>query len=94
MKHILKVIGVVLLVTTLASCELTRPIAATSNPIGTKMGKADATGILFFPPFIGEGDASIVTAAKNGGITKISTVDFTVTNFILFRIYTCTVTGE
>jgi len=58
----------------LSSCSLTRPVAATSNPVGSKVGVASTTQIIgFFPD---GGDASIQTAAKNGGITKISTVDY------------------
>ena len=53
----------------LSSCSLTMPVNATSNPVGKKVGIAKATGylgILFF-----NADASIQSAAKNGGITKI-----------------------
>lgn len=77
----------------MASCSLTLPVNATSNAVGSKVGKASGTGylgILFFGA-----DASIQTAAKNGGITKISTVDLTQKN-VLGIIYTfeTTVTGE
>ncbi len=57
----------------MSSCSLTLPVTATSNPVGQKVGTAKATGylgVLFF-----DADASIQTAAKNGGITEISTVD-------------------
>jgi len=40
-------------------------------------------------------DSGIQQAAKNGGITKISTVDFKVTDILgLYQTYTCTITGE
>lgn len=47
-----------------------------------KSGRAEAKGILLFS----EGDASIQTAMKNGGISKVHSVDYKVTN-ILF-LYT------
>ncbi len=77
----------------LSSCSLTMPAAVTSNPIGSKVGTASATGylgILFF-----NADASIRTAAKNGGITKVSTVDVKMTNILgIIVTYETIVTGE
>lgn len=77
----------------LSSCSLTMPAAATSNPIGSKVGTAKATGflgVLFF-----DADASIRTAAKNGGITKVSTVDVKMSNLLgLIVSYETIVTGE
>jgi hypothetical protein len=76
----------------LSSCSLTTPIAATSNPIGTKMGKSSGyciVGICL------KADASIMTAAKNGGITKISTVDYRRKNFLgIVQFHECIVNGE
>lgn len=48
------------------------PITATENSGGSKEGTAMAQSIL---GAVGMGDASIDTAAKNGGITKIRSVD-------------------
>lgn len=77
----------------MSSCALTLPVNATSNTIGDKVGTAKATGylgILFF-----DQDASIRTAAKNGGITKISTVDIKQTNVLgIVYTYETIVTGE
>ncbi len=77
----------------MSSCALTLPVNATNNPIGAKVGTATATGylgILFF-----NADASIRTAAKNGGITKISTVDIKHTSILnLIVTYETIVTGE
>ena len=77
----------------LSSCSLTLPVDATSNEVGSKVGSATATGffgILFF-----DQDASIRTAAKNGGITKISTVDIKQKNILnIITNYECIVTGE
>ncbi len=77
----------------LASCSLTLPVAATSNAVGSKVGTSKATGylgILFF-----DQDASIRAAAKNGGITKISTVDIKSTSLLnIIVTYETVVTGE
>lgn len=76
----------------LSSCSIVIPFTATSNPVGAKVGTAKATIIigLFF-----DQDASIQTAAKNGGIKKISTVDVKYTNmlYILQGVETI-VTGD
>ncbi|HPF01247.1 MAG TPA: TRL-like family protein [Bacteroidales bacterium] len=77
----------------MASCAVTLPVNATSNPVGSKVGTATATGylgILFFNQ-----DASIKAAAKNGGITKISTVDMKQTSLLgIIVTYETIVTGE
>jgi hypothetical protein len=98
MKTIFKKLSVIVTILAvfvmLYSCELTKPIGATSNPIGSKVGKSEAIGILAFPPFSGSGDAGVVKAAKNGGITKISTIDYTYSWYFIYQKWTCTVTGE
>jgi hypothetical protein len=81
-----------ILVSIFSSCSTIHPLNATSNPLGSKVGSSEATtvfGICF------DGDASIRTAAKNGGITRISTVDVKKTN-VLFVVTTVRtiVTGE
>lgn len=90
----LKIITAMFAVTLMmSSCALTLPVNATSNPVGSKVGTAKATGflgVLFF-----NADASIRTAAKNGGITKISTVDIKQSNVLnLIITYETIVTGE
>lgn len=76
-----------------SSCSLTLPVNATSNSVGSKVGTAKATGylgILFF-----DQDASIKSAAKNGGITKISTVDIKHTSLLnIIVTHETIVTGE
>ncbi len=76
-----------------AGCSITMPVNATSNTIGHKVGTAKATGylgVLFF-----DQDASIKTAAKNGGITKISTVDIKSSSILNLLVnYETVVTGE
>ena len=82
-----------LLIAGLSSCSLTLPVTATSNAVGSKVGMSSATGylgVLFF-----NADASIQAAAKNGGITKISTVDIKQNNVLnLIVTYQTIVTGE
>ncbi|MGM0443027.1 MAG: TRL domain-containing protein, partial [Fibrobacterota bacterium] len=78
----------------LTGCAVTVPVNATSNAVGGKVGEAETTQILgFFPD---GGDASIRSAAKNGGISEISTVDFKKSAVFLGLVYkyTTIVTGE
>ncbi len=76
-----------------SSCSLTLPVTATSNPVGAKVGTSKATGflsVLFF-----NADASIMAAAKQGGITEISTVDLKYKNLLgLVVTYETIVTGN
>jgi len=65
-----------------------------SNPevATTKTGEACANSIL---GLIATGDASIEAAKKEGGITKVATVDHSTTNVLYFYGQYCTiVTGE
>ena len=77
----------------LSSCALTLPVNATGNPVGSKVGQAKAQGyfqVLFFNQ-----DASIQKAAKNGGITNISTVDLKRTSVLgIIVTYETIVTGD
>lgn len=92
-KKIATFVIMVALAAGMSSCALTLPVNATSNPVGNKVGTAKATGylgVLFF-----DQDASIRAAAKNGGITRISTVDIKNTNILnLIVTYETIVTGE
>ncbi len=93
MKKVKSVLALLTVAAFVSSCSLTLPVNATSNPVGSKVGTASATGylgVLFF-----DADASIRTAAKNGGITKISTVDIKQSNILnLLITYETIVTGE
>ena len=65
----------VISVAMLASCStVTMPISATSNPVGNKCGEASCTRVLVV--FGGSGNVGLNKAVKNGGITKISHVDY------------------
>lgn len=76
----------------LASCSTTTPIAATSNPVGNKCGEASTTRYFGLG---GSANIGINAAAKNGGITKISHVDFSQKSFLgIVTTYTTRVYGE
>jgi hypothetical protein len=76
----------------ISSCAVTLPVNATSNEVGSKVGRAKATG--YFGLFFDQ-DASIRSAAKNAGITKISTVDIKHGNILNIIVsYETIVTGE
>lgn len=95
MKKVL-LIGACLL--SLASCStVTTPIAATSNPVGNKVGEASYK--TYFWGLFGRKGANvgIDKAAKDGGVTKISHVDYTVKQcgFLGSRkVFTTKVYGE
>ena len=92
MKKILK-LGIACVVASCAiSCATTRPITATSNAVGNKVGVAKTTRVLSL--FGGKDDVGINTAAKNGGITRISHVDAFQRNYILWSVYGVRVYGE
>ncbi|ACF15104.1 conserved hypothetical protein [Chloroherpeton thalassium ATCC 35110] len=77
----------------LSACSLTLPVTATSNAVGKKVGTSSATG--YFGIFFFDADASIQTAAKNAGISKISTVDIKMSNVLgIIVTYETIVTGE
>ena len=77
----------------LTSCAVTLPVNATSNEVGSKVGMSKATGYLNILGF--DQDASIQKAAKQGGITKISTVDLKQTDLLgIIQTYECIVTGD
>ncbi len=76
-----------------SSCSITMPVNATSNPVGSKVGRAK--GMVFLHALAFGADASIKTAAKNGGITKISTVDIKYSDVLgIVQSYETIVTGE
>lgn len=92
-KKIKLVAAVFMLAILVSACSLTLPVNATGYAVGSKIGTATATGylgILFF-----DADASIRTAAKNGGITRISSVDLKQTSILgIIVTYETIVSGE
>lgn len=76
--------------------DATYPITATGAKVqdlsNLRRGQASATSVLFL---VETGDAGIDTAARNGGITKISHIDVNETTVLFFfRKLTVTVYGE
>lgn len=65
----------------------------TNNAIGSKVGKASGTAYFRFLAF--DADWSLRSAAKNGGISKIATVDIKYTNVLgIIWTFETIVTGE
>jgi len=93
LKRIYQFVLVLSVASMLAGCAMTFPGGATSNPIGPKVGVA--TGHIYLGVLYFDQDASILKAAKNGGITKISTFDVKKTDILgLVQSYETIVTGE
>lgn len=92
MKKTFKALALGVLALSFTACSITMPVTATSNSVGSKVGTAKGTVVLGFSF---DEDASIRTAAKQGGISKISTVDVKYGNILfLVQTYETIVTGE
>lgn len=92
----------------LSSCSVTMPVTVTNNSMGTKTGiaKNNCLGVGtpvyagqdFFPVSGGlcfnDKNYGLAEAAKNGGISRIATVDLKVTDYLIFYKYELIVTGE
>jgi hypothetical protein len=76
-KNLMKLAAVAIAALTMASCATINSGAAisTNAPIGSKMGEAQSTIILGLWSSQGEQN-NIKQAAANGGITKISHVEY------------------
>jgi hypothetical protein len=71
--------------------DMKGPVSAGPAATGPKVGRAEAWGILVFAT----GDASIATAATNGGIKRIHHVDHETTNILgIYAKYVTVVYGE
>ncbi|MBQ1833716.1 MAG: hypothetical protein II114_08105 [Treponema sp.] len=75
MKKVFKLLPIVLTAVVLAGCTSIGPVCATSNEVGSKVGTSTAGYLFGFIPIPFTGDHSIQRAARESGITKISTVD-------------------
>ncbi len=86
-----KVLYIGLLGALLSSCSVTYPGIVTGN-------KAEKEGIsekkVWFGIALKPVDVSIEKAAKNGNITKVSTVDYQVSKSLFSTTYTTIVTGN
>ena len=92
MKRFLGALIATLTLTLAISCTTSHPVAVNGD-IGSKRG--ESTGqIICGLIFLGNGD--ILDAAKNGGITHVSTVDIRTTNILggLYIKSTTIVSGE
>ena len=90
-----KIILSLLVMALVSSCSMTLPVSGSSYSIkeADKTGTSKATLLFGFIPL--GGDASVGTAAKNGNIDKISTVDLKTTNFLnIITTYETKVTGH
>jgi hypothetical protein len=96
MKKIILLLIVGMMLFALASCTTVTPLAATSNELGHKVGTATVFYLFAWLPLPLSGDRGIAKAARDGGITKISTVDTktVIWPFFIGVSYTTIVTGE
>lgn len=78
----------------LAGCTTIVPVGATGNPVGSKVGEATGSYLFGFFPLKAKNDMGIQTAAKNGGITSISTIDQKISDYFFVVKVTTVVTGE
>ncbi len=92
MKKTLIHLAVAGLLLAAVGCTSYHPISATSNPVGSKTGESNRLYIFGFIPTGGEN--TISAAAKQGNISKISTVDFKWTWYVFAIEHTTIVTGE
>ncbi|MDR2922122.1 MAG: TRL-like family protein [Treponema sp.] len=93
MKKAIVIVALAFAVAALMGCPAVNLPHSVGSASIQKTGQS--TGSLMFGMF-GDVDAGIATAAKNGGITKIATVDVRVQRsmFLGTITYTTTVTGE
>ena len=95
MKKIMAGLTAIAVALMLSACTTVTPMCATSNAVGKKVGESSFTMILGIPLPLFTQDIGIQAAAKNGNITKISTVDskfYTILGF--YSKVSTVVTGE
>jgi hypothetical protein len=76
----------------LASCSVAGPLMVTNHAIGSKRGEASRK--IVFGITFGHTDLGAITAARNGGLKKIATVDWKVAGKMFGTKYSTIVTGE
>lgn len=100
-----KLFGIIILASLLSSCafvmapttgvvytDVKAPFAVTSNEGSSKVGTGEMSSIL---GIVATGDASIQSAAKSAGITKIHHVDYKAFSVLgIYATYTIFVYGE
>lgn len=76
----------------MSSCATyTLPSMVTENEMGEKVGRSSYTTILGISF---DRDRGLAEAARNGNISKISTVDFEIEDNFFTKTYTTVVTGK
>lgn len=87
------IFGALILAVMVSSCAISYPVSVTANK-SVKEGRASANIWFGIPPM--NMDLGIKTAAENGGIKRVATVDFLVETKLLGikQTYTTIVTGE
>lgn len=85
MKKVFKSLALLACCAFISSCvTISNPVAATSNPLGSKCGESKST--IWFGLWDSKGkDNGIEKAAEEAGITKISHVD-SYSKYILFGL--------
>lgn len=92
----------------MSACSSTMPVTVTNNSIGSKVGVAKNNCVGAATPAPAGQDFFLVSggwcfndknyglaeAAKDGGISRIATVDLKVTDYLIFQKYELIVTGE
>jgi len=87
-----KLPALVLVAALCASCTVTEPVAATGPLDGGKRGTATVVKVC---GFVLSGDGSTATAAKNGTVRYVQTVDVRHTNLLgIYKRSVTVVTGE
>ena len=84
--------GIALLAVGSCSPIITDPLIVTDNAVGSKVGEASYRLNFFGLPTEKDANVGVAQAAKNGGITKIATVDIRVNP--QDKSFTTVVTGE
>mgnify|MGYP002393090433 FL=1 len=92
MKKFKNVVLFVSVASILASCSVAGPLMVSNHSVGPKRGEASRS--IFLGITFGHTDLGAITAAKNGGIKKISTVDWKVSSKMFRTKYSTVVTGQ
>ena len=92
MKKIKNTVLFVGITAMLASCSVSGPLMVTNHTIGSKRGEASRK--IVFGITFGHTDLGAITAARNGGIKKIATVDWKQKGGFFSQTYSTIVTGE
>ena len=93
MKRIATFLAAAVIGAFMVACSITLPVTTTGNTVGSKVGTS--SGSCYLSALCFGVDASIKSAAKNGNIKKISTVDLKRKDVLgLITTFETQVTGE